>query len=51
MTANFETAAAYAAGGGVRHGGYFILSSHFISKTVILSIVHSITHYAGSYQR
>jgi hypothetical protein len=36
MIANFDTVAAYAAGGGVRHGRYFVLSIHFILITMIL---------------
>ena len=36
MIANFDTVAAYAAGGGVRHGRYFVLSIHFISIIVLL---------------
>jgi hypothetical protein len=36
MTAKFDTVVAYAAGGGVRHGRYFILSIHFISITMVL---------------
>jgi uncharacterized membrane protein YoaK (UPF0700 family) len=36
MIANFDTVVAYAAGGDVRHGRYFVLLIHFISITVIL---------------
>jgi hypothetical protein len=36
MTADFDMAAAYAAGGSVRHGRYFVLSIHFILIIVIL---------------
>jgi hypothetical protein len=36
MTTDFDTAAAYVAGGGVRHGRYFVLSIHFILITMIL---------------
>jgi hypothetical protein len=47
MTADFDTVASYATDGGVRHGRYFILSSHLISINVILFIVYIITLYAG----
>ena len=39
MTTDFDTASAYVAVGGVRHGMYFVLSIHFISITVILCIL------------
>jgi hypothetical protein len=47
MTADFNMATAYANGGRVRHGRYFILSIHFISISVILSIIYVITLCAG----
>jgi hypothetical protein len=36
MIADFDTVAAYATDGGVRHGRYFVLSIHFILIIVIL---------------
>jgi hypothetical protein len=47
MIADFDMATTYAAGGGVRHGRYFILSIHFISITMIISIIYILTLYAS----
>jgi t-SNARE complex subunit (syntaxin) len=51
MTSDFDTAVAYAASGGVRHGRYFVLSIHFILITMILSIVYIITLFVDFYRR
>jgi hypothetical protein len=42
MTADFDMATAYAAGGSVQHGRYFVLSIHFIS---IIAILPSCIYY------
>lgn len=47
MTAEFDMVVAYATGGGVRHGRYFILSSNFILIIVILFIVYIIILCVG----
>jgi hypothetical protein len=36
MTTDFDMATTYVAGGGVRHGRYFVLSIHFILIAMIL---------------